>query len=385
MSQADILLNSLGEEQTTTRIAGTNSTEEHIVVGEDRFITVPESLKRIAVQFDHNVETVTFDCIRYWDGIDLSKMSIFIVYLRPDGQHGKFLATDITVDKSDSNIIHFNWTISRNVTEVNGKVTFIVCAKQLDSDGNEEYHWNSEANSDMTVSQGMECDNESSDEYPADVIMQLLDRMDALEQLYEDSMYEPISISSFYGSPSTVEYGSTGQSVTFRWTTNKVPKTVTIKYGSTTKTVTCTSTSGSYTVTGLSITSSNSFTLTVTGEKSGETASKTTYVSYGYNVYYGAAAYIDTVDSNFVKTNLSKSLRTSKMSSINANATNNAYVYYCQPVAFGECSFYDETNFEVAMENIGTIDVPTTSGASTSYYVYRSQYANWGSITITIK
>ena len=46
--------------------------EPHIVIDSHRAITVPEQLKRIAVQFDHNFETVTFDCPRYWDGHDLS-------------------------------------------------------------------------------------------------------------------------------------------------------------------------------------------------------------------------------------------------------------------------------------------------------------------------
>ena len=55
--------------------------EEHIIIGRDRYITVPEGLKRIAVQYDHNVETVTFDCPRYWDEHDLSTMNIYINYI----------------------------------------------------------------------------------------------------------------------------------------------------------------------------------------------------------------------------------------------------------------------------------------------------------------
>lgn len=47
--------------------------EPHIVIGSNRVITVPNALKRIAVQYDHNVESVTFDCPRYTDGIDMSK------------------------------------------------------------------------------------------------------------------------------------------------------------------------------------------------------------------------------------------------------------------------------------------------------------------------
>ena len=57
---AEELLDSLSEEEISAYTAD-SATEEHIVVGADRFITVPDSLKRIAVQFDHNIETVTFD------------------------------------------------------------------------------------------------------------------------------------------------------------------------------------------------------------------------------------------------------------------------------------------------------------------------------------
>ena len=60
MSGAEELLN----REATTYLARLEA-EPHIVIGEDRFITVPSELKRIAVQYDHNIETVTFDCPRY--------------------------------------------------------------------------------------------------------------------------------------------------------------------------------------------------------------------------------------------------------------------------------------------------------------------------------
>ena len=47
-----------------------NEVEEYIVIDKDRNITVPKSLQRVAVQFDHNAETLTFNCPRYWDNND---------------------------------------------------------------------------------------------------------------------------------------------------------------------------------------------------------------------------------------------------------------------------------------------------------------------------
>ena len=94
MSQADELLKSVANTRTVNP-----ETEPHIIIGEDRFITVPDELKRIAVQGDHDVETVTFDCPRYWDDHDLSKMQLYINYMRPDGTPGSHLAENVRVDE----------------------------------------------------------------------------------------------------------------------------------------------------------------------------------------------------------------------------------------------------------------------------------------------
>ena len=172
MSTANELLDSLTEEEIATYTADPE-TEEHIVIGSDRHITVPEALKRIGVQFDHNVETVTFDCPRYWDDIDMSTMKVYINYLRADGQPGCYIAENVTVDSADKSIMHFTWTISRNVTEVKGNLAFLVCIKKADAEGNETNHWNSEMNRDMYISEGLECGEVIVEEY-ADILEQWL-------------------------------------------------------------------------------------------------------------------------------------------------------------------------------------------------------------------
>ncbi len=167
MSQAEDLLNSLSENDISTK------TEPHIVVGSNRVITVPSELKRIAVQYDHNIETVTFDCPRYWDDHDMSTMKVYINYTRADNEPGCYIADDVAVDETDTSIMHFSWTISRHVTEAVGPLTILVCIKMVDADGNEVNHWNSERNTDMTISQGMECGDIIVNKYP-DVITYLL-------------------------------------------------------------------------------------------------------------------------------------------------------------------------------------------------------------------
>ena len=176
MSKAEDLLNSLTEEKKGA-VYTVLSNEPHIVVGLDRFITVPDQIKKIGVQYDHDIETITFDCPRFWDGNDLSTMKIYINYMREDGHVGMYLCDIVSIE---DDIMHFNWTISGEVTQIKGTISFLVCVKRVDSDGNEERHWNSELCQDLYVSEGMECQESILYRYP-DIITQLLTRMDITE------------------------------------------------------------------------------------------------------------------------------------------------------------------------------------------------------------
>lgn len=190
MSQADELLATLsvtGDETTTlgTMVLGSDSlSDDNVTIGFDRYMIVPETLKKVAVQYDHEIETVTFDCPRYWDDHDLSTMRIYVNYIRSDGVLGSRLCDNVVVDETNDNIIHFDWTVSGHVTEVSGGITFLVCVKNVDSDGNEENIWHSEINSDMYVSPGMKCQETILRRYP-DIITQLLYRMDQSEAIVE--------------------------------------------------------------------------------------------------------------------------------------------------------------------------------------------------------
>lgn len=153
--------------------------EGHIIVGGDRFITVPSNLKRLAVQYDHNMETVVFDCPRYWDNRDMSQMAVYINYALSDGYMDRYPADNVA---ADGDIMHFEWTISRNVTQVSGVVSFLICVMKTDVDGNEERHWNSELCQECYISPGMETEESLVDIQP-DLITQLLLRMDSVEKI----------------------------------------------------------------------------------------------------------------------------------------------------------------------------------------------------------
>lgn len=173
MSQVDNVLNNMSDDDIALYLADNAVGEEHIVIDSDRKVIVPDSLKRIAVQHDHNIETVTFDCPRYWDGHDLSKMMIYINHLCPSGALGCTVATDVKVDETDTNVMHFDWTIFECVTVNEGYITFLVCAKTQDVDGTNRHHWNSEICKDMYVSEGLELPEDFMETHP-DVLTQVL-------------------------------------------------------------------------------------------------------------------------------------------------------------------------------------------------------------------
>jgi hypothetical protein len=183
MSQANELLNSLTEEEIAAYSANPE-TEEMIIIGDDRFITVPDSLKKIAVQYDHNVETVTFSCPRYWDGVDMLHKTVYINYMRADGVRDTYHVPFVDEAEEESRMI-FTWTLSKNATMVKGMLSFLVCINETDWEGKEIFHWNSELNREMYVSEGLECKESILLDYP-DIITDLLTRMDEAEEVVQN-------------------------------------------------------------------------------------------------------------------------------------------------------------------------------------------------------
>ena len=166
MSQADLLLDmEAGDDLAEHAYPIDDSAEAHIVIGRNRVITVPESLRRIAVQYDNNAESVTFDCPRYWDGVDMSEMSIFVNYARANGDLGKYTCSkggddvDTEIDENDPSMMHFRWKIDGHVTLYNGPITIAVCIQEGESE--DDFHWNTEINKELSVSEGLEVDEET--------------------------------------------------------------------------------------------------------------------------------------------------------------------------------------------------------------------------------
>lgn len=141
--------------------------KEHIIINKDRTVVVPDSVRKIGIQYDHKVNTLTFDCPRYADdnqSIDLSRMAIYINFSRNDKTKGSIAAANVFVDPDDPEIMHFDFVITRSVTLVNGPIICLVCAKSTDAEGVEVNHWNSELFNKLSVGEGMEAEEELTEE-----------------------------------------------------------------------------------------------------------------------------------------------------------------------------------------------------------------------------
>ena len=208
MSQAEALLDGV----TSYTIDPAN--EGHIVIGPDRSIFIPEELKNIAVQYDHNIETVTFDCPRYWDGHDMSLMKIYINYMRADDEKNSAPGKNVRVDENDPSMMHFDWTIDGFLTEIQGSITFLVCAKKTDGSGKETQHWNSELSvREMYVSPGMETEAVVYSHYPG-IVTLLLSRMDTVEnKTTRESMLNYVETYLTETSPTWLETFSKSETV----------------------------------------------------------------------------------------------------------------------------------------------------------------------------
>lgn len=156
---------------------------------ETRVIEVPESERLFGVIFDKDVEKKYFKCPKIvGNNIDLSKHKIYVVYQKANesittvmGEVGKYWCEDAKVDET-GDYIEFSWLLSGNVLEEQGFIAFKVVAVYTDTETGElKTRWNTVPSIGLvrfTLSDG----EEITEQY-ADVISQLLSRMDAVEDI----------------------------------------------------------------------------------------------------------------------------------------------------------------------------------------------------------
>lgn len=124
-----------------------------IVIKEDRSIVVPTALQQVAVQCDNEANVLHFVCPRNWADIDLAAAVLYINVVKPDKSIVAFTCTNVA---SSENTVTFDWVITGHITEVAGKLSFLVCARDP-SDPGDGYRWHSNLCNSLFVAPGIVC------------------------------------------------------------------------------------------------------------------------------------------------------------------------------------------------------------------------------------
>lgn len=198
-----------------------------------------------------------------------------------------------------------------------------------------------------------------------------------LKEQVGNLLYKAITITSFTNSVGTAEIGSTVTSANLSWKFSKTPTSVTLDGKA--KDITSTGES----LTDLSLTSSKTWTLKATDERN-HTATATTSISFVNRVYYGVASAPTTYNSEFVKSLQNKPLRGNKVTSFTVTAGEGQFIYYCIPKGFGTAAF-NIGGFDGGFRLVATISFTNNSKYTEDYYIYRSDNANLGLTTVSVK
>lgn len=135
--------------------AGAAATEPAtpIVIKEDRSIVVPTAMQQIAVQCDNEANVLHFVCPRNWADIDLAAATLYINVVKPDKSTVAFVCTNVV---SSEDTVTFDWVVTAPVTDVVGKLSFLVCARDP-SDPGDGYRWHSNLCDSLFVAPGIAC------------------------------------------------------------------------------------------------------------------------------------------------------------------------------------------------------------------------------------
>lgn len=124
-----------------------------IVIKEDRSIVVPTALQQVAVQCDNEANVLHFACPRNWADIDLAAAVLYINVVKPDKSIVAFTCTNVVASEDT---VTFDWVITGHITEVAGKLSFLVCARDP-SDPGDGYRWHSNLCNSLFVAPGIVC------------------------------------------------------------------------------------------------------------------------------------------------------------------------------------------------------------------------------------
>lgn len=117
--------------EALTELNGENEDTALLINPEDRTIQIPKDFV-FGVYNDKDVLTIPFSIPRFYGENDLSDFTFTINYLNAAGYGNIFDVVDLTVGEDT---IEFTWTLGRAVFVSSGAVRFIVCIRQIGSNG----------------------------------------------------------------------------------------------------------------------------------------------------------------------------------------------------------------------------------------------------------
>lgn len=376
-----------------------------IIDGETRELTKLTDTAPLLMQYDHNSERYGFQMPRFIEGHDMSQCDLVEVHYTNTSKGtskssrtsvgGRDIIQDLAIDENDPDTLLFSWLITQNATQVVGTLVFqfkFICY----GEGTElSYLWHTEQYSFIPIRSSLNNTGDLIVEYP-DAIESLAlrvskleqqlgeggsigDRVEDLEDQVSDLQYNAITITKFTNNVGTVEIGSTVNEVTFDWAFNKTPSVVILNG------VHQAVDSTGATLSGLSVkptsVGTKSWMLTAMDERAA-TASKSSGVSFVNGIYYGVSSAQSGYGSAFIR-GLTRVLRDSRLSSIEVNAGEGQYIFYCLPSRIGYCEF-KVGGFDGGFVLADTIEFTNASGYTEEYYIYRSTNAGLGSTTVGI-
>lgn len=138
----------------------------------------------LGVQNDHQAETIYFEVDRYFENVDLSKMTCVVEYVNSEHQGRVYPVVDMDTTTSPDKL-YFGWRLSRNATRLAGKLHFAIRFYSID-DTRETYVYNLStlpctANIYASMYKSESAEDDSESDLPIDNVHDLLDRITALE------------------------------------------------------------------------------------------------------------------------------------------------------------------------------------------------------------
>lgn len=111
----------------------------------DELKNIKVSNNQINITQEENSQVIPFELPRYYDGIDLTKMTFQIHYVNPNGYDGLSVPINVV---ANSNKIRFYWLVDGSVTSVQGYIKLEITASGIISTpkGDKNYVWKTKPN-----------------------------------------------------------------------------------------------------------------------------------------------------------------------------------------------------------------------------------------------